>query len=618
MRLSWLRVASRFAPWIRQQRGLIIRSLLCLLMATGTRLLEPWPLAFIIDDLLTQHNIPVEGRLNDLVASAGVANLLLLCAVSVIFIAAAKAGLSYCSTVGLAIAGSRIISELRQALFRHLQTLSPAFHQRAKTGDLTTRLINDIGMLREAIITAMVPMLANILILTGMFSMMLYINWRMTLLSLMLMPLLLLSTGRTSSRVHTVSRDQRKREGALAASASEFLGAIGVVQALSLEPVAIKSFASDDGQSLQQNVKSRRLLAALECKVDLIIATATAFVLYYGASEVLKNRMSPGDLLIFVSYLKNSFRPVREYAKYAGRLSKALAAGERVTVLMDVRPEINDSPDALTLSHLRGEVCFDNVCFDYPQRQGAERQTLHHVSFRLAAGESLAIVGPSGTGKSTLLSLLLRLYDPLAGRIMLDGHDLRRCKIKSVRQNISYVPQDSLLFGLSVRENIALAALEEVTDEQVYKAAKQALAHDFIMQLPQGYDTVLSERGHSLSGGQRQRIAVARAAIRQSPLLLLDEPGTGLDSESEHLLMAALTQLMRQRTTLIVTHNLSFAARAQRILFMEKGEIVEQGTHDVLLAKKGRYAGLWAIQQASHNKEESNVTGSGQRACLQG
>ncbi|MEI2265981.1 ABC transporter ATP-binding protein [Erwinia sp. CGal63] len=606
MRLPWLRVASRFSPWLRQQRGLILRSLLFLLLATGTRLLEPWPLAFIIDDLLTQHTVPVEGKLDSLVAQLSVEKLLLLCAASVILIAAVKAGLSYLSTIGLAIAGSRIISMLRLALFHHLQSLSLSFHRQAKTGDLTTRLINDIGMLREAIITAMVPMLANILILTGMFSMMLYINWELTLLSLLLMPLLLFSTRSTSEKVHKVSRDQRKREGALAASAAEFLGAIGVVQALSLEPVAASSFAADDGKSLQQNVRSRRLLAGLERKVDLIIAFATAIVLYYGASEVLKSRMSPGDLLIFVSYLKNSFRPVREYAKYAGRLSKALAAGERITGLMDVQPEITDRPDARTLSLVRGEICCENLCFSY--RGPKARGTLRHVSFHLSPGESLAIVGPSGTGKSTLLSLLLRLYDPQAGRILLDGQDLRHCTIKSVRENISYVPQDSLLFGLSVRENIAMAALHEVTDEQVYAAARLARAHDFIMRLPQGYDTVLSERGNSLSGGQRQRIAIARAAIRRSPVLLLDEPGTGLDSESEHLLIDALLQLMADRTTIIVTHNLSFAARAQRILVMEEGEIVEQGTHKALLVSQGRYAQLWALQQ-SNNRDVSYATG---------
>jgi len=606
MRLHWLRVVSRFSPWLRQQRVLIARSLILLLLATGTRLLEPWPLAFIIDDLLAQHTSPVEGKLDALVTQFSVENLLLLCAGSVILIAAVKAGLSYWSTIGLAIAGSRIISRVRLALFSHLLSLSLNFHQQAKTGDLTTRLINDIGMLREAIVTAMVPMLANILILTGMFSMMLYINWQLTLLSLLLMPLLLFSTRRASAKVHKVSRDQRKREGELAANAAEFFGAIGVVQALSLEPVAANIFAADDGKSLQQNVRSRRLLAGLERKVDLLIALATAAVLYYGASEVLKNRMSPGDLLIFVSYLKNSFRPVREYAKYAGRLSKALAAGERITDLMDVQPTITDRPGARQPEHIRGEICCENLCFSYPRADA--RGALRHVSFHLGAGESLAVVGPSGAGKSTLLSLLLRLYDPQAGRILLDGIDLRQCTVKSVRQHISYVPQESLLFGLSIRENIAIAALREVSEEQVRAAAKLARAHDFIMQLPQGYDTVLSERGGSLSGGQRQRIAVARAAIRQSPVLLLDEPGTGLDSESEHLLMEALFQLMAERTTIMVTHNLSLAARAQRILFIEDGEIVEQGTHALLLASRGRYAELWALQQRN-NREVLHVTG---------
>lgn len=598
----WLRVASRFSPWLHQQRWLVIRALIALLLATCMRLLEPWPLAFIIDDLLRQHGNRIPSKLDVMLPNLSLVNLLLICSGSVILIAAIKAGLSYLSTIGLAVAGSRIISSARRELFNHLQRLSLGFHQRAKTGDLTTRLINDIGMLRDAIITALVPLLANILILIGMFSMMLYINWEMTLLSLLLMPVLLWSTRKTSSKVHKVSRDQRKREGALAASSAEFLGAIAVVQALSLENVAARSFASDDGKSLQQNVKSRRLLAGLERKVDLLIAVATALVLFYGANNVLKGRMSAGDLLIFVSYLKNSFRPVREYAKYAGRLSKALAAGERVTTLLDMKPEIVDRHDAKALSGVRGEICFDRVSFGYSSARGTGKNILQQVSFTLNAGESLAIVGPSGTGKSTLFSLLLRLYDPLEGRITIDGQDLRDCTVKSVRQNISYVPQDNLLFGLTVRENIALAATEAVTDEQIYAAARLARAHDFILRLPDGYDTVLSERGNSLSGGQRQRISVARAAIRSSPILLLDEPGTGLDSESEYHLMDALRQLMTGRSTLIVTHNLSFAACAQRILLLEEGQVREQGTHEQLLVNRGRYAELWAMQQSDTSR----------------
>lgn len=596
MQHSWMGVASRFSPYLRQQRGVIIRALLALLLATAMRLLEPWPLAFIVDNLLAKDHAPA-GMLAGLAASVTVEELLLLCAGSVIVIAAIKAALSYFSTIGLAIAGSRIISSVRVELFRHLQSLSLRFHQQAKTGDLAMRLINDIGMLREAIITALVPMLANMLILIGMFGMMLYIDWDLALISLLPLPLLWWSTQRSSKKIHKVSREQRKREGALAASSAEFLGAMGVVQALSLESVASRSFASDDGKSLQQNVRSRRLLAGLERRVDLIIALATAIVLFDGATDVLAGTMSPGDLLIFVSYLKNSFRPVREYAKYAGRLSKALAAAERVTNLLDLQPDIVDRPGAKSLTSIQGEICFERVSFAYakPGQEGV--YLLNQIDFSLAAGESLAIVGPSGTGKSTLLSLLLRLYEPLSGRITLDGQDISHCTIKSIRQCISYVPQDNLLFGLSVRENIALAATEEVTDEQVFAAARLARAHEFISALPEGYDTILSERGNSLSGGQRQRISIARAAIRQSPVLLLDEPGTGLDSEGEYHLMEALIQLMVDRTTLIVTHNLSFAARAQRILVLEDGKVVEQGTHNALLANKGRYAELWAIQQ---------------------
>lgn len=592
---SWMAVAQTFFPYLRKQKPLICGSLAALLLATAMRLLEPWPLAFVIDTVLT--NV-AKGKVTGKVpigADWSIETWLLFCAGSVIVIAALKAMMSYFSTLGLAMAGSRVLSEVRRDLFAHLQRLSLTFHRSAKTGDLTMRLINDIGMLREVTVTAMMPMLASLLILTGMFGVMLFLDWQLTLIALLPMPLLLWSTRRTSKKIHEVSRAQRKREGSMAGKAAEFMGGIATVQALSLESAAIKNFAGDDVQSMQQNVRSKRLSAGLERKVDMIIAFATALVLLQGANDVLDGEMSPGDLLIFLSYLKNSFRPVREYAKYTGRLSKAMAAGERVVDLLKLQPEIADGKDAIGIKQAFGEICFDRVQFGY-QNEGRGKNILNDVSFYIPAKGSLALVGPSGAGKSTASSLLLRLYDPRSGRITLDGVDIRDYTVKSVRAQMGFVPQESLLFGVSIRENIALAAQREVTDNEIIAAAMLANAHDFIMELPQGYDTILSERGNSLSGGQRQRISIARAAIRQNPVLILDEPSVGLDSENEHFVIEALLRLMQGRTSLLITHNLAFASRADRILFLEAGQVVEQGSHNELMAMNGRYAELWRLQ----------------------
>ncbi|MGC7560276.1 ABC transporter ATP-binding protein [Pasteurella sp. PK-2025] len=606
---AWWAVAYRLKDYIRPERMLVFGALCALLLATAMRLLKPLPLAFVVDYALldvvevsnhTTNKSPVsEGVLSSLLGSMETTYLLFACAGAVIVIALFMAGASYFSTVGLALAGSRILSRVRNDLFAHLQRLSLRFHSQARTGDLTMRLINDIGMLREAVITALMPMLANILILAGMFAMMVYLNWQLTSITLLAIPLIWWTTLRSSKRIHEVSRMQRKREGALASKAAEFIGSIRTVQSLSLENETIRSFVGDDAESRKQNVQSKKLSAGLERRVDIIVALVSAVVLLKGAYSVLGGEMTPGELIIFMSYLNNAFRPVREYAKYTGRLSKALAAGERVVNLLDEQPDIQDKPDAKVLTKVRGDIQFDHVRFGYHLMNGDAPAVLQDMNFNILAGERVAIIGPSGAGKSTITSLLLRLYEADEGVIRIDGKDIRDYKIESVRSQIAIVPQDNLLFGLTVRENIALGAinrLEKIDEEEIIAAAKLAQAHDFIMALPQGYDTVLSERGGTLSGGQRQRVAIARAAMNKSAVLILDEPTVGLDQESENQVIVALENLMQGRTTIMITHDLALAARTDRILFVDKGVIMEQGSHQALLKKGGNYAMWWNMQ----------------------
>lgn len=611
---SWWSVAYRLRDYIRPERMIVIGALIALLLSTAMRLLKPLPLAFVVDHVLldgvkvstdgasnaaTQQAPAHQGLLDTLLASVNTTYLLWGCAAAVILIALLMAATSYFSTVGLALAGSRILSSVRKDLFAHLQRLSLRFHSQARTGDLTMRLINDIAMLREAVITALMPMLANILILVGMFGTMLYLNWRLTSLALLSIPILWWSTTSASRKIHEVSRAQRKREGSMASKAAEYIASIRTVQSLSLEQETMRSFAGDDAESRKQNVQSKRLSAGLERRVDVIVAIISALVLLYGSYSVLNGNMSTGDLIIFMSYLTNSFRPVREYAKYTGRLSKALAAGERVVNLLDEQPDITDKPNAKVLTSARGEIRFEHVKFSYDMQDEQPLAVLNDMDFLIKPGEKVAIVGPSGAGKSTLTSLLLRLYGPEEGRICLDGKNIQDYTIASLRSQIAIVPQDNLLFGLSVRENIALGAInqtEKITDEEIIQAAKLANAHDFIIALPQGYDTILSERGGSLSGGQRQRIAIARAAMNKSAVLILDEPTVGLDQENEAHVISALENLMQNRTTLMITHDLALAAKTDSILFVNNGMIEEQGNHQQLLAKGGNYANWWKLQ----------------------
>ncbi|MCV2216422.1 ABC transporter ATP-binding protein [Thauera sp. Sel9] len=578
-----LRIARRFGPYLRGHRPLLSGAAAALVFSTAMRLLEPWPLALIIDGLVAGKPPALLAGLDPMIALA-------VCAAAVIAIAALKAGSAYLSTIGFALAGNRILGRVRIDLFAHLQRLSLAFHHRARSGDLTLRLVNDVGMLKEAMVTALMPMSANLLILGGMLAVMLALNWQLALVAILPVPVLLLATVRRGRRIHEASRAQRKRDGAMASTAGEALAAIRTVQSLSLEPAIAKAIGASDQHSQQADVRAKRLSAGLERGVDLLVAVATALVLWQGTRQVLAGSLSPGDLLVFVTYLKNSFRPVREYAKYASRLSKALAAGERIADVLDETPEITDRPDAVEAGRLKGAVRFRQVDFAYA---AGGAKVLDGFELELRPGEHVALVGASGAGKSTIGSLLLRLYDPSSGAIEVDGHDLRDLTVASLRRQVCLVPQDNLLFAATVRDNIALAALRPVEQEEVEQAARLANAHEFIMALPAGYDTVIGERGATLSGGQRQRISVARAALRDSAIVVLDEPTVGLDRDNERIVIDALRHLAQGRTTFTITHDPMLAAEADRIVFLDGGRVVEQGAPVELIARGGRFAALW-------------------------
>jgi ATP-binding cassette subfamily B protein len=587
-------IVRRFWPYIRQEWALVIGALGALLAQVGLRLLEPWPLKFVFDQVIT----PASG--DDAMGLMGRSPTVVLwaCAIALVAVTGLRALADYGSTVGFALVGSRVLTQVRNDLYQHVQNLSLSFHNQARSGDLTLRVISDVGLLKEVVVTAFLPMLGNTLILMGMVGLMLWLHLELTLLAMATIPLFLLTTVRLSRRLKAVSRQQRHQEGAMASTAAEAMGAIKVVKTLSLEQTFAQAFTGQSKKNLKDGVKAKRLAAQLERSVDLIIAIATALVLGRGAHLVTHGSLSPGDLLVFMSYLKNAFKPVRDFAKYTGRLAKASAAGERILNLLDQVPAIVDRPNARPACGCRGQVQFQGVTFAYEPNH----TILRDISFEAEANRTLAIVGPSGSGKSTLTSLLLRLYEPNQGQILIDGIDIREYQINSLRSQISVVLQDSLLFAASVWDNIAYGN-PKASDDNIRRAAQLANAHDFILRLPQGYDTILGERGVTLSGGQRQRIAIARAAVRQSPILVLDEPTTGLDNDNERTVIEALERVAQQRTTLIVTHDLTLAARADRLLYLENGVILESGTHQQLLANQGPYAAMYQLQLSHKHRE---------------
>ena len=598
---SLWRILKYFWPHARQYRLLMAGSLAALFAEVALRLLEPWPIKFVFDHIIGSKR-STKTAMPQFLASLDTTGLLTLAAVSVVVFTALRALAAYWQTIGFTLIGNRSLAKVRAQLYRHVQYLSLSFHTRARTGDLVVRMMGDVSMLQDVAVTAFLPLIAKALIVSGMIGLMFYMNWKLALIAAGVLPLFWLRSVSLGKKIREVAKKQRRQEGAMAATFTESISAIKTVQALSLEESFSRAFTEVSEKNLKQDVKGKRLSAALERSLDVLIAFATALVLWFGTRLVLAGEISPGDLYLFIAYLKSAYRPVQDFAKYTGRLGKASAAGERVIDLLERVPDVRDLPGAVRAPAFQGRVQFENVAFAYDHGQ----EVLADIQLEVEPGQHIALVGSSGGGKSTLLSLLLRLYDPVSGRVLIDGHDLREFTLESLRGQISVVLQDNVLFAHTVRDNIACAA-PGATLEEVQAAAQLANAHEFIMALPQGYETILGERGVTLSHGQRQRLAIARAAIRQAPILILDEPTTGLDQKNEREVLTALERLYRSRTTFLITHDLRQAASADLILYLENGQLVERGRHDELMRLNGRYAVLHRAQAGMSRAEEQPV-----------
>lgn len=585
------RIIKHFLPQIRPQSRLIAISFFALVAETGLRLLEPLPLKFIFDEIIYK-GFEVESLKVPFLDSLNSLGLLTVLAFGLVAIAVLKGTMAYVSTAGMAVAATRIMSEVRANLYSHLQSLSLSFHSQAKTGDLITRVTYDVERLREVTVIAALPLLTNILTMTGMLCVMMWLNIQLALIAIAIFPLFVITTTIMSKKIHSVAKKQRKREGAMAANAAEAIGAIKVVQALSLQSRLEKTFARQNNKSLTESAQTQKLKAGQERTVEILVAIATSIVLWRGVQLVMLRTVTPGDLLVFITYLKVAFKPMRQLAKYTGQIAKAIASGERIVSLLEIAPEVKDTPWAYPARPFRGVVEFRDVSFTYEEAEA----TLQNISLRALPGQKIALVGASGGGKSTLVSLLLRLYDPQEGQIFIDGNDIKDYTLESLRSQISIVLQESILFAASIRDNIAYGCVD-ASEKEIIMAARLANAHDFIMKLPDGYDTVVGERGGTLSGGQRQRIAIARAAIRNAPIVILDEPTVGLDNRSEKIVTEALDRLTKSSTTFLITHDLKTAQNSDRIYYLEGGKILESGTHQQLMQRGKHYATLYRLQQ---------------------
>jgi ATP-binding cassette, subfamily B, bacterial len=569
-------------------------AVLAVLGETITDVLEPWPIKIVVDNLVQSKPLPhwLEGIVSTLFTHDRFAALNFAVA-AVAGIAVMGAVSTYAEKYLTTNVSQWVAHDLRLTLYHHIQRLSLADHDEARTGDLISRVTDDIGAVQDFINSALLGIFVNLLTLVGMIGVMLWLNWRFTLIGLSVAPVLFLVVFFFTRRIKAASRAVRKKESALLSGVAESLTSIRVVQAFAREDYEEQRFASESLDNVKASLAARSLKARLPPTVDILVAVGTCLVLWYGARLVLGGQISAGVLVVFVLYLGKMYKPMRDLSKMTDTVSKAAIGYERVQEVLDMESRVHDSPGARRAQRLQGRIEFDHVSFDY----GDGATVLNDVSFRIEPGQVAAIVGASGAGKTTIASLIPRFYDPLSGAVKIDGTDLRQYTLKSLREQISYVLQESLLFRGTIWENIAYGN-PLATPDEILRAAKLANAQEFIEHLPEGYGTLVGERGVTLSGGQRQRLAIARAIVRNTPILILDEPTASLDAASEQAVIEALDRLMKDRTTVVIAHHLGTILHADVIFVLQDSALVEQGTHSELLKKKGAYAALHALQSS--------------------
>lgn len=567
-------------------------------------LLEPWPLKIVLDSVLRSR--PAGGWLNHLILSrAGHDKLAVLecAAVVVLVIAAMGAICSYVEDYVTTSIGQWVMHDLRRTLYSHVQRLSLAYHDHKQTGDIISRVTSDVDAIQSFIASGLLGALINSLTLAGMVAIMFYINWRFTLVALSVAPGLFAVVYHYTRRIKKASGEVRKKEGEIVSVIQEVLSSIRVVKAFAREDCEERRLEEQSLEGVEIALRARSLKAKLSPLVEMIVATGTCLVLWFGARMVLEGSLSPGSLILFILYLGKMYKPMQSLSKMTAAWSKAAVGYERVREVLETDREVKDLPGARRAPRLQGRIEFEKVNFGYEPGT----PVLRDVTFRIEPGQVAALVGPTGAGKTTVISLIPRFYDPISGAVKIDGYDVRRFQQKSLRQQISFVLQETVLFHTPVWHNIAYGK-PEASRAEILRAAQLANAHEFIEKMPEGYNTMVGERGVTLSGGQRQCIAIARAIIRNTPILILDEPSSGLDAASEKLVFEALDRLIKGKTSIVITHRLSTIRSAGVIFVVNNGTIAESGQHEELLKSEGLYSELYELQFRAEEDAERQIT----------
>ncbi len=577
---------------LRPHRKALILGTLAAVGDGVANLLGPMPLKIVLDTVLRSK--PPGGWLNRWVLSITGEDKLAtveFAAGAVLVIAIFGALCAYAEKLLTTRVGQWVMHDLRQRVYFHMQRLSLAYHDQNRTGDLISTVTSDIDSIQTFISSNLLDALINVVTLAGMIGVMFYINWRFTLIALSVAPLLGLVVFRYTRLISKAAREVRKKEGEIVSVMQEVLSSMRVVKAFAREDYEVRRLEEESLENVEIALRARGIKARLSPLVEVIVAVGTMLVLWFGARLVIAGSLSAGSLVLFIWYLGKMYKPMQDLSKMTDAYSKAAVGYERILRILEMDGEVKDMPGARRVARLRGDIEFDHVNFGY--EPGC--LTLEDVSFQIRAGQLAAFVGPTGAGKTTIISLISRFYDPVSGAVKIDGVDLRRYQQRTLREHISVVLQETVLFHGSIWHNIAYGK-PNATRAEIVRAAELANASEFIDKMPQGYDTLVGERGMTLSGGQRQRIAIARAVIRNTPILILDEPSSGLDAESEKLVFEALDRLMKGKTSIVIAHRLSTIRSADVIFVVQDGRLVEQGRHEDLAAAHGLYAELYGIQ----------------------